>query len=95
MLTDLRTRDTKSAGIQGPEHAIDVATALRLYTTGTADLLGEADRLGSVTPGKLADLVAYPVDPMTADPDDLAGLTPALTIAGGKATHDPDKRMSR
>jgi predicted amidohydrolase YtcJ len=41
------TRGTKSAGIQGPEHAIDVATALRLYTVGTAALLNEADRLGS------------------------------------------------
>jgi predicted amidohydrolase YtcJ len=89
------TRGTKSAGIQGPEHAIDVATALRLYTVGTAALLGEADRLGSITPGKLADLVAYPVDPMAADPDDLADLTPALTIVGGKPAHDPDKRMSR
>jgi hypothetical protein len=53
------TRGTRSAGIQGPEHAIDVATALRLYTLGSAACNGEADRLGSVTPGKLADLVAY------------------------------------
>ena len=89
------TRGTRSAGIQGPEHAIDVATALRLYTVGTAELLGEAGRLGSVTPGKLADLVAYPIDPLTADPDDLAELTPAFTIAGGRATHDPDKRLTR
>jgi len=36
------TRGTRSAGIQGPGHAIDVATALRLYTVGTAELLGEA-----------------------------------------------------
>ena len=40
------------------EHAIDVATALQLYTMGTAALDGEADRLGSITSGKLADLVA-------------------------------------
>jgi len=89
------TRGTKSAGIQGPEHAIDVATALRLYTLGTAELNGEADRLGSVTPGKLADLVAYPLDPLTASPDDLAELTPAFTIVGGRPVHDPDKRLAR
>jgi predicted amidohydrolase YtcJ len=84
------TRGTKSADIQGAEHAIDVATALRLYTMGTAELDGEADRLGSVTPGKLADLVGYPADPLAADPDDLAGLTPAFTMVGGRVVHDPD-----
>jgi predicted amidohydrolase YtcJ len=89
------TRGTKSAGIQGPEHAIDVADALRLYTLGTAALNGDAGRLGSITPGKLADLAGYPMDPMTADPDDLAGLTPAFTVVGGRPVHDPDKRLAQ
>jgi predicted amidohydrolase YtcJ len=84
------TRGTKTAGIQGPEHAVDVATALRLYTMGTAALNHEQDRLGSITPGKLADLVAYPIDPLTADPNDLAELAPAFTIVGSRAVHDPD-----
>jgi len=88
------TRGTKSAGIQGPEHAIDVATALRLYTVGTAALNHEQQRLGSITPGKLADLVGYPGDPLAADPDDLAELTPAFTMMGGRATYDPDKRLA-
>ena len=88
------TRGTKSAGIQGREHAISVGTALELYTMGTAALNHEQDRLGSITPGKLADLVAYPLDPLTADPDDLAERTPAFTIVGGQATHDPDKRLA-
>ena len=72
-----------------------MATALRLYTMGTAALNHEQDRLGSITPGKLADLVAYPIDPLAADPDDLAELAPAFTIVGGRATHDPDKRLAR
>jgi predicted amidohydrolase YtcJ len=88
------TRGTKSAGIQGPEHAISVGTALELYTMGTAALNHEQDRLGSIIPGKLADLVGYPVDPLAADPDDLAELTPAFTIVGGRAAHDPDKRLA-
>jgi predicted amidohydrolase YtcJ len=89
------TRGTKSAGIQGPAHAIDVATALQLYTIGTARLNHEQDRLGSITPGKLADLVAYPADPLTADADDLAELTPTFTLVGGRAVHDPDGLLSR
>jgi predicted amidohydrolase YtcJ len=89
------TRGTKTAGIQGPEHAIDTATALQLYTLGTAHLNHEQDRLGSITPGKLADLVAYSADPLTADPDDLAELIPTFTIAGGRAVHDPGGLLSR
>jgi predicted amidohydrolase YtcJ len=88
------TRGTKAAGIQGSEHAIDVGTALELYTMGTARLDHEQDRLGSITPGKLADLVAYPIDPFTADPDDLAQLTPTFAIVGGHAVHDPDGMLS-
>ncbi len=88
------TRGTKSAGIQGPEHAIDVATALRLYTVGTAALNGETDRLGTIEPGKLADLVAYTRDPLTLKVDDLADLTPAFTIVDGQPTHDPDQRLT-
>jgi predicted amidohydrolase YtcJ len=88
------TRGTKAVGIQGSEHAIDVGTALELYTMGTARLDHEQDRLGSITPGKLADLVAYPIDPFTADPDDLAQLTPTFAIVDGHAVHDPDGMLS-
>src|SRR5215468_964838 len=86
----MATRGTKAAGVQGPEHAIPVATALELYTMGTARLNHDQDRLGSITPGKLADIVAYPADPLTAGLDDLPGLTPAFTIVGGRPVHDPD-----
>src|SRR5262249_2966195 len=86
---------TKSARIHGPRPAHGLGDARRLYTMGTAALLGEPAKLGSITPGKLADLVAYPADPVTADPDDLAELTPAFTIVGGRPTYDPDKRLAR
>jgi predicted amidohydrolase YtcJ len=85
----MATRGTRAAGIQGPEHAIGVAAALELYTMGTARLNHDQDRLGSITPGKLADIVAYSADPLTADLDDLPGLTPAFTIVGGRAGTTP------
>lgn len=47
------------------------------------------DRAVRITPGKLADLVGYSLDPLAADPDDLAELTPTFTITGGRAVHDP------
>jgi predicted amidohydrolase YtcJ len=88
------TRGTKSAGIQGPEHAIDLATALQLYTLGTARLNGDVDRLGSITAGRLADLVAYPEDPLAVDIGELPELTPTFTIVGGRVVHDADGRLS-
>jgi predicted amidohydrolase YtcJ len=89
----MATRGTKAAGVQGPEHAIPVTTALELYTMGTARLNHDQDRLGRIAPGQLADIVAYPADPLTADVDDLPGLTPAFTIVGGRAVHDPGGRL--
>ena len=62
---------------------------------GTAELNHEQDRLGSITPGKLADLVAYPLDPLAADPRDLAELSPVFTMVGGRATHDPRNWLAR
>ena len=46
-------------------------------------------------PGKLADLVGYPVDPTAADAAGLADLTPAFTMTGGRVTHDPDQRLAK
>jgi predicted amidohydrolase YtcJ len=89
----MATRGTKAAGVQGAEHAIPVAKALELYTMGTARLDGEADRRGSVAPGKLADLVGYPLDPLAVEPDRLAELTPTFTIVGGRTVHDPEGRL--
>jgi imidazolonepropionase-like amidohydrolase len=41
-----------------PAHALLAATA------GAADLLGLADKIGTLETGKLADLVAVPGDPL-------------------------------
>jgi predicted amidohydrolase YtcJ len=77
------TRQTR-AGVLGPEHAIDVATAIRLYTSDAARLIGESDRLGTLEPGRLADVVAYRGDPMRVPIDDLRSLRPTFTMVAGR-----------
>ncbi len=54
------------------ERALNARQALRLATHGGARVLGRADRLGSLEPGKLADLVLWKMDTLAhasmADP---------------------------
>jgi len=87
------TRKTGGAGVLGPEHAIDRETAIRLYTSDAARLLGEYGDRGTLEPGKLADFVAYRANPFTCELDQLAELEPTLTLVGGRGTWDPQGRL--
>ncbi|WP_245771587.1 8-oxoguanine deaminase [Actinacidiphila guanduensis] len=48
--------------LRGGEKAMDARTALRLGTYGGAQVLGRAAEVGSLEPGKLADLVLWKLD---------------------------------
>lgn len=52
--------------------------AVRAITLGAAEIAGIADRVGSITPGKDADLVLFPGDPLTV------AAKPLAVIAGGR-----------
>jgi 5-methylthioadenosine/S-adenosylhomocysteine deaminase len=69
------------------------AAALRLATLGGAEALGLADRVGSLAPGKEADLAAFPLDPVsdasTYGPEEAlvfgrGGRQACLTTVGGR-----------
>lgn len=49
--------------------------------------------IGATSPEKRADPVAYQIDPVAADPDDVMELTPAFTMVGGLVTFDPDGHL--
>jgi predicted amidohydrolase YtcJ len=58
--------------------------ALRSYTLGGAFVTGREDRQGSITPGKLADLVVLDRDPLAIPPDQLDQVRPTATMLGGR-----------
>lgn len=78
------TRATADVGIQGPEEAVDIDTAIQLCTVAGAVLSRERDRLGMIRPGYLADLVGFDTDLFTCSPNDLAALQPRFTVVGGE-----------
>ncbi len=88
------TRGTKQVGVQGPEHAIDQYTAIELYTAASAQLNWESERRGTIQPRRLADLVAYRIDPITCPVDQLLGLRPVFTMVGGHAVYDSASMLS-
>ncbi|KFN50090.1 TRZ/ATZ family hydrolase [Arenimonas composti] len=58
MFGELRTAALLGKGVAGDAAAVDAATALRMATLAGANALGLGERIGSITPGKAADLVA-------------------------------------
>jgi predicted amidohydrolase YtcJ len=84
------TRQTAAVGQQGPEYAIDRATAFRLCTVAGAELSGDGDRLGALAPRRFADLVAFRDNPMACPIDDLWDLRPVFTMVGGRPAFDPE-----
>ena len=90
----LATRQTESVGPQGIEYAVDRLTAAWLATAGTAGLLGEGDRLGQITPGKYADLVAYADDPLTCAIDRMRDLRPTFTLDESQPIYSADSAFS-
>jgi predicted amidohydrolase YtcJ len=74
------TRRSRSGDILGPQHRVDVMTALKAMTIWPAWQHFEEDRKGSIEAGKLADFVILSDDPTAVDPEQLDQLRVLVTI---------------
>lgn len=70
-----------------PDQALTIAQALWGYTVGAAYAGGQESLQGSLTPGKLADLVVLREDPFSVPPERLMGAEIAATLVGGEMVH--------
>lgn len=77
-------RETYLGEIMGPEEAVSPRDALRTYTTFAAFADHAEGRIGSIEPGKLADLIVCDHDPVTLTNGRLRDLRPIATILGGR-----------
>src|SRR5437660_7542405 len=70
-----------------PEQALTVAEAIAAYTINPAFASYEEDLKGSITAGKLADLVVVSRDILSAPPEAIRQAEIDLTILGGKVVY--------
>ncbi len=81
------TRKTGSGKVIGPGEAITLMEAIRLYTWNGAYLSKDEDRLGSIEPGKLADLIVIDRDILSLPLEDLLETRVLTTIVDGKTVY--------
>jgi predicted amidohydrolase YtcJ len=67
--------------------AITVEEALRLMTINAAYALFMEEKVGSLKPGKFADLIILSDNPLTIDPDSLIDLEVLMTMVGGRVEY--------
>ena len=69
-----------------PDQSATLAEALHGYTAAGAHAGFAEDRIGTLEPGKEADIVILSDDVTALDPDDLAGVTARMTLCAGRVT---------
>ena len=79
-------KNNAGVGINGDQQ-ISRLEALRMYTSGSAFLSFDDDRLGTIETGKLADLVVLNDNPLTVSDEQFKKLHSVLTLQAGKGVY--------
>ena len=77
-----------AGGLKVIRQTIDREDALIAYTRKNAYFVFQENNLGSIQPGKLADLVVLDRDYLTVPADQIKDLKPVMTVVGGKIVYD-------
>jgi len=78
---------TETPEIYSSEERLTVAQALNAYTQGSAYAEFADDRLGTLDPGKEADLVILSQDIFSVRPDDIAKTRVVMTMVAGRTVY--------
>lgn len=87
-LQSMVTRTDMHGNVWGPAQRVTVAEAIKVGTINGAYASYEEDLKGSITPGKLADLVVLGRDPFTEEPSKLVEIPIERTMAGGRWVYE-------
>jgi predicted amidohydrolase YtcJ len=89
------TLDGKNPNGWFPEQKLSVAEAIEAYTMGSAYAEFQENEKGSITPGKLADMVLLSDDILTIAPAQIRDTKVVKTIVGGKLVWDASEHTSQ
>ena len=81
------SRLTSGGRVLGTEQAITVSQALRSMTLDSAYLAFEEELKGTLTEGKLGDVVILDADPHEVDLQEIKDIPVAMTIVGGEVVY--------
>ena len=82
------TRTDSAGKVWGANQRVAVEEALRMYTYNGAYASFEEDIKGSISVGKLADLVVLGDDPTAVDPHAIKDILVERTVVGGKTVYE-------
>jgi predicted amidohydrolase YtcJ len=71
-----------------PAQTISREDALIAFTRRNAFFVFQEDNLGSLQPGKLADLTVLDRDYLTIPADQIKDIRPVMTMVGGRIVYD-------
>jgi predicted amidohydrolase YtcJ len=74
----------------GAHQSVTREEAIRMMTSNCAYALFKEDALGSIEPGKLADLVVLSDDPLTCAEDAMKDIQVLATFVGGQVVHQSE-----
>jgi predicted amidohydrolase YtcJ len=86
--TTRATLDGKNPNGWFPEQKLTIKEAIEAYTMGSAYAEFQEHEKGSITPGKLADMVLLSDDVLNIDPVKIRDVKVLKTWVGGKMTYD-------
>lgn len=78
------TRLTQSGRVMGENERISAQDALEAITLGSAFMLKRDDEIGSIEPGKFADMAVLADDPLAVDPAEIGDIRVHGTVVGGQ-----------
>jgi predicted amidohydrolase YtcJ len=70
-----------------PQERVSVQTAVDAYTRGGAYAAAHDDQVGTLEPGKAADLIVLSQDVFQVEPDEIAKTRVRTTLVGGKVVY--------
>ena len=82
------TRKGESGTVYGPDEAISMKDAIRMYTRDSAFLTREEKVKGTLEVGKFADMVVLPEGFLNGTPEKLLNMKVEMTIVGGRIVHE-------